>query len=565
MLSVLLCGYAPSVAGLLKIFAIVLVLSTILHFASPILWTAEGLLSKVAKSRFSILLVAAAGLAVASSLSLLGRFPHPDAQDEFSYLLAADTFAHGRLTNPTHPMWVHFETFHVLQTPSYASKYPPGQGLVLALGQLLGKPIVGVWISSAVLCVALLWMLKQWTAPRWALLGVIIVCVHPEILRWDHNFFVGQLAMAGGAMSLGALRRGLYNLTARDGLIAGIGMSVMANTRPYEGLVLTVVMAVALFAWTKTGSKPRRTGSWASFLAPACAALLLAGLAMGFYNYRVTGHWLEMPYMVYEKTYNFVPLFLWQKLRPVPSYNNAQFQDLYTNWGRQAYDMARTVPGFFALSWGKTQLYVNWYFLGFAAPLLGLVAIPIALKRDRRLRLAGAMLALFYLATLGATWANGSHYFAPAASLCFLLPLMAMRRWRTWRWKGLRLGLLLMRALVIVILFSCADAYRLRIEGLRGKQTGWHYQRADLLQSLEQQDGPSLVIVHYLPGHSATDEWVYNGADIDGSKVVFARDMGVEKNRELVNYFQNRRVWLLVLGPAAGGLAPYSEVLDAQE
>ena len=64
-----------------------------------------------------------------------------------------------------------------------------------------------------------------------------------------------------------------------------------------------------------------------------------------------------------------------------------------------------------------------------------------------------------------------------------------------------------------------------------------------IVRQLESFQGQQLVIVVYGPGHTFYREWVYNDADIDVAKVVWARDMGRDSNQELLNFFKDRRVW----------------------
>jgi len=123
--------------------------------------------------------VAVAVLAMGLRLAILPLepVPQPGITDEFSHLLLADTVAHGRMTNPTHPMWRHFETIHVIERPTYSSMYFPGQGLFLALGEAVSHcPWAGVLLSVALLCAAICWALQGWLPPAWALAGGLL-CV----------------------------------------------------------------------------------------------------------------------------------------------------------------------------------------------------------------------------------------------------------------------------------------------------------------------------------------------------------------------------------------------------
>ena len=523
------------------------------------------------KQRLSILVVALAALGGRAVLLPILPVTHPHITDEFSHLLLADTLMHGRLTNPTHPMWTHFETFHVLMRPTYASMYPPAEGFVLAAGRFIAnQPFVGVWLSVGAMCAAICWMLQGWVSPEWALLGGLLAVMRLGMFSYWADSYWGEAVVAatGGALVLGALPRIVRSERARDALTMGLGLAILADSRPYEGFILAVPVSAALLIWLarKEASAFRR--SVRRVLVPLAVTLLIASLATGYYFWRVTGSPFRMPQQVDRDTYAAAPYFLWESPRPAPVYKQEAFRELYINYELGLYEQTRSAGSLIAF-WILRALSVWFFYLGpvLTLPLvLAIASVPYGLSwarlswQTRFPFLAGAV----SIAGLAVEVFFSPHYAAPMVGLIYIAIVMSMARLRAWRWRSKPVGVLLTRAVpVICLLMLVLRAAEPGIFVKPGEFFTWYdastvvTDRAKIQEQLDGYAGKHLVLVHYRPNTPSALNWVYNEADIDDSKIVWAWDMGASDNQELIDYFKDRDVWELEATANSPEFSPY--------
>ena len=512
----------------------------------------------------------AIGLLAFTASALLTVFtgiPQPRVHDEFSYLLNADTFAHGRLTNPPHPMWKHFETFHVIQHPTYASKYPPAQGLILTVGQVVfGHPIVGVWLSVALACSAICWMLAGWCPLHWAWLGGLVAVIRivfsgpfspldlDSFAYWSQSYWGGTVATLGGALVFGALPRIMKTKRLRDALWLALGLAILANSRPFEGLVVSIPVVVVLGIWIIKSSCVSWRIRFCRVVLPLVLVLLLTASWMGFYNFRVTGDPFRMPYQVCQSTYEIVPVFFGQALKAEPRYNHIILQNFYRNYICSYLDY-QSFKGWVKKSISKIARFWLFFFGIIFIPPMTFLLTSRQVWRRRNVMFPLGIVTLMMASLLTETWFF-PHYAAPVACLAFLLMVESLRQTRRFTWQGKPVGQHFVRGFLPILLLSAIASFALVHYQLRPSER-WSLDRAHIMRELEEGKGRHLVIVHYGPNHLAHNEWVYNRANIDGAKVVWAREMDPQSEKELLDYFKGRRVWLLQADQLPRLLTPY--------
>ena len=372
-----------------------------------------------------------------------------------------------------------------------------------------------------------------------------------------NSYWGGAVAAIGGALVFGALPRLLRRASATNALLMALGVAILANTRPYEGLALCVGAAMVVLLW------PQRE-KWSRLFAartwiPLVAGLLVGALLTAYYFYRVTGSRITFPYSVYWRQYGFVPLFPWQPFNATPAFHHESIRLLSVDAEYEGYLAQRAGVSVAAFAFVRALVYWR-YFLGplLTVPVIFTLALTLRNRRFRLLLVAGA---IFLVALELETWRN-LHYAAPATALAYAVVLQCMRHLCVWPSRKSSFGPLLICGVVAASLglFGFLAPYRHGVVNCPGGpwcgDQSEFPARAHVIEQLRNMGGLHVVIARYGRNHNPHNEWVYNDADIDHSRIIWAQDMGA-RNQELVEYYRDRRSWVLDADSPNLPLMPY--------
>ncbi len=485
------------------------------------------------------LLLFVLSLSFSFSYLIAHDFPVPKVHDEFSYLLAGETFAQGRLSNPTPPMWKHFETFHVLVKPSYMSKYPPAQGLVLALGFWLGHPIFGVYVSVAFMSASFAWLLCGYIKNKLFVLAALLPVLFYLSFNhyWSQSYWGGAVPAIGGALVFGALPRVTQRQSNSAGWLCGLGTALLFLSRPFEGFVVCLVPAgFFLYWWHQHGLYSAVV--WKRLVLP-CALILAAAVAFSlFHNAQVTGSSLLFPHEIYTDQYLNTPHFFGVSPDQAPQLTNPRLQQFYDAYLSQL----------IRRDWKPAQLLTERtaevVFCVLSVYMGGLVLLSFVQRPNKWIKTAWGILGLMTIAMIVIRPFH-AHYGAPAAGVLVYVAVFSVYRLLTRSSPHVNA-----KPYQIFIVLVCLLAYI----GVSVKENGYYIghmlieRRQGIARELQKKAGKDLVIVSYKPDASVHQEWVYNHANIDDSEIVWAHDLGPKKNREIINYYDDRNVWMVKVG-----------------
>jgi hypothetical protein len=309
-----------------------------------------------------------------------------------------------------------------------------------------------------------------------------------------------------------------------DAVLLAFGLALLATSRPYEGMLVAAPVGVLL----AVGLVTRRLVP-APVLRFVVPVILLLGAALGALatlNREVTGDPLEFPYRVYDRGHPVQPVFLWEPMSPLAASELSSPPRV----------------GWFGLRAPRTSGWhrlavVLYFFLGLPGVLA--VAITPGAIRDAWSRFATLV---FLTVAVGhfLIYPWWPHYSAPALA-AILVPAVQGHRLMYVARRGTRRPRAFGPALFAAACGAQLAVFLFQIPSQRADPSDPSRQRARLAWEFEHRPGKHLLLVTYPPGWSG--DWTFNSADVDAAKVVWATDLGQERDAEILRYYGDRTAW----------------------
>ncbi len=250
---------------------------------------------------------------------------------------------------------------------------------------------------------------------------------------------------------------------------------------------------------------------------------------------------MMLPYQLSQYQYGVPTTFT---IQPIPTPHLPLTREQQLDYEQQS--QVHEIAGNYWLRWASRIRFYRFFFL---APLY--LAIPFFLWRARERPFAWVLLTIF-LFSLGTNFYPYfySHYIAALTCLFVLVSVAGLEYLSRWNGQAASILLFLCAAHFVFWyglhlsrdqeLYSAMTPFETWDAINHGDPEG----RISINRQLNAQPGQQLVFVRYQPQHQF-QEWVHNAADIDGSRIVWARDLGGEEDQKLLRYYPNRTAWLL--------------------
>jgi hypothetical protein len=497
--------------------------------------------------------------------------PAPYVHDEFSNLLGAETFSLGRLTNPPLLFPESFREIHVLSEPTRMMKYQPALSFFLTLGMVIfGNAYWGVVLCMALMVGSSYWAIKAWTNTPIGLAAAAFILV---LLRaphyWMNSYWgAGPIVLASFLM-LGAYAHIILHHRFTYSWIAMTGIILAAISRPFEGVILILCLTMgAIFAIVRFERK-----TLIRFLKQAAPPFIILGTVYAafqlYYNYRITGSWWTLPYMLYDALYGVSPVFIFGHPKP------EHFSSHYMMQSVQTWEMENYINKSFSIAFVAFIGVLSEIFMIDRTPFIFITTVLLITLLTAAIPLPGYFLIKGYrckniysgenTVLYVCCFALTSVFFITSYSLphylgpYFVVFILMICRWIYGRCqsslrpdipKSAQISYL---SIMLIIAIFPGTTYA-------GFAKHWHVREVTR-EKLESITGKDLVFVDQreeAKDSSLHENWVYNPADFDAAPVLWAWYLSPKENQKVIAHYSDRKIWYI--SPRyEGKLMPYND------